>query len=60
MAYRAQRSVRRQGTEIHADSRTQRLRTRSDSERAAVMESLEDIELAEQEYLTKELPWVQP
>ena len=43
--YRAQRYVRRQGTEIHADRRTRRRRTRQAEMEAALEDdlSLEDI-----------------
>lgn len=37
---RATRPVRRMGTEIHADRRTRRRRTRGDDEREAIMEAM--------------------
>jgi hypothetical protein len=43
--YRAQRYVRRQGTEIHADRRTRRRRTRQAETEAAFEEELGDVQL---------------
>lgn len=41
---RAPRPTRRMGTEVHADGRTNRRRTRSDDERAHLEEELATIE----------------
>lgn len=41
---RAPRPTRRMGTEVLADRRTARMRTRADAERAALQEALDDEE----------------
>lgn len=62
MSYRAQRYVRRQGTEVHADRRTRRQRTRQAEMEAALDDDLQLEDILEDLRIREvaggaQLPW---